>query len=296
MSNILPHRLLSSSEKPVEVLSKWGEYANDVHFVLKRTVDINGNNSNLSNPSPSLKNVFEQQYLAKKTSQNNNNNVCIQSPKTTLQTSLIEPHLNSSSNGKSPQVSPQITALQKDSNRVTQITLTKSSKRDAIDHNFKTHDHKDVKKVNEQPMSGVHTSPVRGRLISSEERSKLRGTTPVMASKLSSDRFKDSLKAVMIANNKSKVLDEAMDVSKESLSSDKKYPLTTYEPSVRRKAAAVCMEPLSVEEKRLKEEVESKRKERDQLLAKASELDAEIAVYRHKIQVLTDRIKGLIFS
>lgn len=286
MFSFIYHSKLSPSQKPIEVLSKWGEYANDVHFVLKRTVDINGNTSNLHDQPPSLKNVFEQQLLNKKASQLKN--ISPQAP---------HPSLLKSSNGPTSDVSPKNTASTQNNNfnRVSQFTPSKSSKRDANDNIFKTPDKKVDKKKNEQSMSGIQTSLARGRLISSEERSKLRGSTPVMGSKLSTDRFKDPLRTMSI--HKTRNLAEPMDTTlpAETISNDKQYPsnvmTSPYQPSVRRKPAAT-LEPLSADEKRIKEEVDNKRKERDQLLAKASELDAEIAIYRHKIQVLTDCIKG----
>ncbi len=45
-------RLLAPNEQPLAVLSKWGEYANDVTFVMKRSDSnnkFNNNNNNNSN-------------------------------------------------------------------------------------------------------------------------------------------------------------------------------------------------------------------------------------------------------
>jgi hypothetical protein len=47
-----------------------------------------------------------------------------------------------------------------------------------------------------------------------------------------------------------------------------------------------------MEERRLQEEVERKKQEKDTLLVKVAELDAQIALSRHKIQILSDRIRG----
>jgi len=47
----------------------------------------------------------------------------------------------------------------------------------------------------------------------------------------------------------------------------------------------------SMEERRRQEEVERKKQEKDTLLAKVAELDTQIALSRHKIQILSDRIR-----
>lgn len=53
-----------------------------------------------------------------------------------------------------------------------------------------------------------------------------------------------------------------------------------------------CCWQSDLQEMRIREEYERKKLEKDQLLVKASGLEAEIAVCRQKIQLLSDRIRG----
>lgn len=58
-------RLLAPQEHPVSVLSKWGEYANDVTFIMKRsdgTPTTTPNKTSTASTSPSKTNGWSQKF------------------------------------------------------------------------------------------------------------------------------------------------------------------------------------------------------------------------------------------
>ena len=342
--NLSPHFFLR------QVLSKWGEYANDVQFVLKRTCDTLGNNQLLTDQSCNqrhkhcMRNNNNINRLVKRSGGSEeltSRPVHADSPvrekscesdrlshKTQASDCLSRDNVTSASHSESCENG---THSQRDDRNVPGLI---SMRPDDLSHH-RLHQHQEQQSLHQlqslttrpkYPPSYesvtrniIHQSnsspakkrssqdtaviPVPTRNANSEdefrvfseknssnsrEKSKRQNSSqpfvesnipedplPVVHHKNSSHRFEREC----VPNSSSRDADQEKEQEKAAEN--------------RSMAQTNCWEA-DLQEIRIKEEYDRKKLEKDQLLLKASGLEAEIAVCRQKIQLLKDQIRGTV--
>lgn len=255
-------RFLSPNEKPIQVLSKWGEYANDVQFVLKKFSDSLNSNQLLTEPlqnKSSPKNCPNRQHAASHMQEK-------------VSRACTDPH-PSPGKEKANVANGLMTVMD------AQQPLTRPKHPPSYDSVAKNAFHHSSAALHSSPKKRTSQETVAKHTAAGLEDVQQRPTT-----KCSGKRTNTYYEWMSegVGNPRSVVCSQQGLLPSDSSDSDH-----SLDPVNR----TSCWQA-DLQEIRIKDEYDRKKLEKDNLLLKASGLEAEIAVCRQKIQLLSDQIRG----
>lgn len=274
------NRFLSPGERPIQLLAKWGEYANDVQFVLKRFCDSLNNNQLLT----------EQQHKSSLRNGHRSDSVSEEVTHTLTKESESRADRNCSDRPSPPKekaanglISPQ-TSLFSDAQPVTRPKHPPSYDsvtRSIFHHPPPTAFHSSPKKRTSQETVAKQDTSRDGDEGAQQQPLKLSGKR---------QNSHTASHAMHAADPPAQRVADHTLVGQQGVRASHSCESDHCED--RKQGLRSSCWQADLQEIRIKEEYERKKLEKDQLLVKASGLEAEIAVCRQKIQLLSDQIRG----
>lgn len=307
-------------------MRKWGDYAHDVQFVLRKSSEHNAIKNQTASLAPFQQ--YQQVHPPRLPLSSVPNDFCQQS---TLPHQLPFTEKLTASDGLNTYIAHPLKTGQRPSPNISSSSGCSSSQPEGVtrllSHSSMPPTHP---AINDRTYASV-TSPAQIYGYTSQHYQALQkvpngvGQQPEMMNPSATyasipKRPTDPLKVVSSIQRNVIMSEELMDEGSEGGSSERKmqqtivsslngrHPLTTSANnnsshtnphqqklirSPNQTVSGMTSDSWrSMEERRLQEEVERKKQEKDTLLAKVAELDAQIALSRHKIQILSDRIRG----
>lgn len=279
---LLVNSFLSPGERPIQLLAKWGEYANDVQFVLKRFCDSLNNNQLLTEQQHklSLRNGHRSDIVSEE-----GKHMLTKEPESRAGRKSGDRPSPAKERAENGLISPQ-SCLFPDAQPVTRPKHPPSydSVTRSIFHHSPTASHSSPKKrTSQETVTKENTSRDGDEEVRQQQPLKLSGKRQNSHTALHAMVPATDPPAQWVADH-SLVGQQGVRVSHssdpEDHSGDRKQGLRSS-----------CWQA-DLQEIRIKDEYDRKKLEKDQLLVKASGLEAEIAVCRQKIQLLSDQIRG----